>query len=38
MKKLYEDGYLERDTRKLPYVYSIKEEMLRILRRRVAKP
>lgn len=38
MKKLYEDGYLERDTRKLPYVYSIKEEMLRILRRRAAQP
>lgn len=37
MKKLYEAGYLERDTRKMPYVYSIKEEMLRILRKRAVK-
>jgi uncharacterized membrane protein len=38
MKKLYGDGYLERNTGKMPYVYSIKEEMLKILRRRAAKP
>ena len=31
MKKLYENGYLERDTRKIPYTYSIKKEMLKIL-------
>lgn len=37
MKKLYEDGYLERDTRKMPYIYSIKEEMLKILKKRAAK-
>ncbi len=37
MKKLYVDGYLERDTRKMPYVYSIKEEMLKILKKRAAK-
>ena len=37
MKKLYENGYLERDTRKIPYTYRIKEEMLKILRKREAK-
>jgi chromosome segregation ATPase len=37
MKKLYVDGYLERDTRKMPYIYSIKEEMLKILKKRAAK-
>jgi len=33
MKKLYEDGYLERDTKKVPYAYSLKEEMRKILRK-----
>jgi len=33
MKKLYEDGYLERDTRKIPYAYSLKDEMRKILRK-----
>jgi hypothetical protein len=33
MKKLYETGYLERETRKLPYYYSIKEEMVKILKK-----
>ena len=37
MKKLYVDGYLERDTRKMPYFYSIKEEMRKILKKRAAK-
>lgn len=37
MKKLYKDGYLERDTHKMPYVYRLKEEMQKILRRREAK-
>lgn len=37
MKKLYEDGYLERDTRKMPYTYRLKEEMLKILRKREVK-
>ncbi len=37
MKKLYDDGYLERDTRKMPYIYSIKEEMLKLLKKRTAK-
>jgi len=31
MKKLYEEGYLERDTRKIPYTYKIKEEMRGLL-------
>lgn len=37
MKKLYEDGYLERETQKIPYTYRIREEMLKILRKREAK-
>jgi DNA-binding MarR family transcriptional regulator len=34
MKKLYEDGYLERDTHKMPYTYRLKEEMQKILKKR----
>jgi DNA-binding MarR family transcriptional regulator len=34
MKKLYKDGYLERDTHKMPYMYRLKEEMQKILKRR----
>jgi len=37
MKKLYKDGYLERDTHKMPYIYQLKEEMQKILKRREAK-
>jgi len=37
MKKLYKDGYLERDTHKMPYVYRLKKEMQKILKRREAK-
>lgn len=37
MKKLYEKGYLERETGKMPYAYSIKEEMRRILKKTEAK-
>lgn len=33
MKKLYEEGYLERSTQKIPYAYRIKKEMLKILKR-----
>ena len=33
MKKLYEEGYLERDTEKIPYAYSLKDEMHKILRK-----
>jgi len=31
MKKLYEKGYLERETGKIPYRYSVKEEMKKFL-------
>lgn len=37
MKKLYDAGYLERDTRKMPYAYRVKKEMLRILKKTEAK-
>lgn len=37
MKKLYEKGYLERDSGKMPYTYRIKEEMRRILKKTEAK-
>lgn len=37
MKKLYKDGYLERDTHKMPYVYRLKEEMQKILKKRETK-
>ncbi|UCD26513.1 MAG: MarR family transcriptional regulator [Candidatus Bathyarchaeota archaeon] len=37
MKKLYEAGYLERDTHKMPYTYRLKEEMRKILKKREAK-
>lgn len=37
MRKLYEDGYLERDTHKMPYTYRLKEEMQKILKKREAK-
>jgi DNA-binding MarR family transcriptional regulator len=33
MKKLYEKGYLERETDKIPFRYSIKEEMKKFLNR-----
>ena len=31
MKKLYEEGYLERGVQKIPYTYRLKKEMLKIL-------
>jgi uncharacterized membrane protein len=31
MKKLYEKGYLERETGKIPFIYNIKKEMEKIL-------
>jgi DNA-binding MarR family transcriptional regulator len=37
MKKLYEDGYLERSTNKMPYTYHLKEEMQKILKKRGPK-
>ncbi len=33
MKKLYVEGYLERSSHKIPFTYSIKEEMEKILRK-----
>ncbi len=33
MKKLYEDGYLERDTRKIPFKYLVKKEMIELLKK-----
>lgn len=33
MKKLYEKGYLERETGKIPFRYSIKKEMTKILKK-----
>jgi DNA-binding CsgD family transcriptional regulator len=33
VKKLYEEGYLERNTTKTPYAYRVKEEMLKILKK-----
>jgi len=37
VKKLYGEGYLERDTGKIPYRYSVKDEMLKILKKSDAK-
>jgi len=33
MKKLYEEGYLERETGKLPFRYSVKKEMEKLLKK-----
>jgi DNA-binding CsgD family transcriptional regulator len=33
MKKLYEEGYLERETGKIPFRYSVKKEMAELLRK-----
>jgi len=33
MKKLYEEGYLERSANKIPFTYRIKEEMRKILKK-----
>lgn len=38
MKKLYEVGYLERDTGKIPFNYSVKKEMVEILKRSEGEP
>ncbi|MGQ9506467.1 MAG: MarR family transcriptional regulator [Candidatus Bathycorpusculaceae bacterium] len=34
MKKLYEGGYLERDTSKIPFKYNVKKEMEKILKKK----
>jgi DNA-binding MarR family transcriptional regulator len=33
MKKLYEKGYLERETGKIPFRYSVKKEMEKFLKK-----
>ena len=33
MKKLYEEGYLERDTSKIPFKYRVKKEMKKLLKK-----
>lgn len=33
MKKLYEEGYLERDTSKIPFKYSVKKEVEKLLKK-----
>lgn len=38
MKKLYEEGYLDRDTSRIPFKYSVKEEMRRLLKRAESEP
>jgi CTP-dependent riboflavin kinase len=37
VKKLYEEGYLERNTAKTPYAYRVKEEMLKFLKKTEAE-
>ncbi len=37
MKKLYEGGYLERDTSKIPFKYSVKKEMEKLLKKSVSE-
>ena len=38
MKKLYEDGYLERETGKIPFKYSVKKEMESLLKKTETQP
>jgi DNA-binding MarR family transcriptional regulator len=37
VKKLYEEGYLERNTEKTPFRYRVKDEMLKILKKNEVK-
>jgi DNA-binding CsgD family transcriptional regulator len=37
MKKLYEEGYLERETGKIPFKYSVKKEMEKFLKKTESK-
>jgi len=37
MKKLYESGYLERETSKIPFKYSVKKEMEKLLKKTESK-
>jgi len=38
MKKLYEEGYLERETGKIPFKYSVKKEMESLLKKTETQP
>jgi uncharacterized membrane protein len=38
MKKLYEEGYLERETGKIPFRYTVKKEMERFLKKAESQP
>ena len=38
MKKLYEEGYLERETGKIPFRYSVKKEMQNLMQKAETKP
>ena len=38
MKKLYEDGYLEREAGKIPFKYSIKKEMDKLMQKAEGQP
>jgi archaellum component FlaC len=38
MKKLYEEGYLERETGKIPFRYSVKKEMENLLQKAESNP
>ena len=38
MKKLYEEGYLERETGKIPFRYTVKKEMERFLKKSESEP
>ena len=38
MKKLYEEGYLERETNKIPFKYSAKKEMEKLLKKTENQP
>jgi len=38
MKKLYQEGYLERETGKIPFKYSVKKEMEKFLKKTEAPP
>jgi hypothetical protein len=38
MKKLYEEGYLEREAGKIPFRYSIKKEMESLMQKTESKP
>jgi DNA-binding Lrp family transcriptional regulator len=38
MKNLYEEGYLERETGKIPFRYSVKKEMEKLLKKTENQP